>query len=94
MQADGAVRGASTTPPRRGQPNVLLAIVTVAVIAAVAALLVLWSAPFAGSGVGADDADPSAGSGFAIIHDDAWNMPDNAYSAVDYGDWSNLHAST
>lgn len=84
MQADGAVRGASTIP-RRGRLSVLLAIV---VIAAMVALLV-WTAPFATSGVGAEDA--GAGSA-AVVHDDAGNVHPNAGSAVVHDDAGSVHA--
>lgn len=88
MQVGGAVRGTSTTPPPppphhhappgRGRLKVLLAIVAVAVFSA----LVVWAAPLARSGVATEDAAPNAGS--AVIHDDSWNMPDNADPAVVY----------
>ena len=48
----------------------LLATAAVVVIATVA-LLVMWAAPFARSGAGAQDANPSAGARSAVIHDDA-----------------------
>ena len=67
MQAGGALQGGSTKP-RRGRLRVLLAILAIVVIAAMVALLI-WAAPLARSGVGAQDAKPDAGS--AIIHDDA-----------------------
>jgi hypothetical protein len=97
MQVGGAVRGTSTTPPPppphappgRGRLKVLLAIVAAV---AVFSALVVWAAPLARSGVGTEDAAPNAGS--AVIHDDSWNMPDNADPAVVYDDGSNLHAST
>ena len=76
MRVDGTAQRASTVPRRR-RPNVLLAIVAVVVISAMVALLV-WAAPLARSGVGAEDADPKAGAGSAIIHDDAGNV--NRYS--------------
>lgn len=85
MQVDGALRGGSTIPRRR-RLNVVLAIV---VISAMAALLV-WTAPLATSGVGAEDANPNAGS--AIVHDDAGNMHRNAGSAVLHDDAGNVHA--
>jgi hypothetical protein len=73
MQVDGAVQAGSTRPRRR-RPNVLLAIVAIVVIAATVALLV-WAAPLARSGVGAEDANPNnAGAGSAVIHDDAGNV--------------------
>jgi len=87
MQVDGAVQGASTIPRRR-RLNVLLAIAAVVVIAAMVALLV-WAAPLATSGVGAEDANPNkAGAVSAVIHDDAGNMlPDaGAVSAVVHDD--------
>ena len=92
MQVDGAEQGVSTIPRRR-RLNVLLAIVAIVVIAAMVALLV-QAAPLVTNGVGAEDANPNAGAGSAVIHDDAWNMPRNADPAVVYGDGSNLHAST
>jgi len=58
------------------------------VIAAMVALLV-WAAPLATSGVGAEDANPNkAGAVSAVIHDDAGNMlPDaGAVSAVVHDD--------
>ncbi len=48
----------------------LLAIVAVVVIAALATLVV-WAAPLATSGVGAQDAGTNAGAGSAVVHDDA-----------------------
>ena len=84
MQVDGAAQGASTRPRRR-RLNVLL---TIVVIAAMVALLV-WAAPLARSGVGAQDANPDAGS--AIIHDDAGYVHRNAGSAVLHDDAGNVH---
>jgi len=52
---------------------VLLAIVAIVVIAAMVALMV-WAAPLATSGGGAEDANPNAGAVPAVIHDDAGNM--------------------
>ena len=65
MQVDGAEQGEATIP-RYKRLDVLLALV---VIAATVALL-MWSAPLARSGVGAEDANPNAGAGSAVIHDD------------------------
>ena len=76
MQADGAVQGVSTIPRRR-RLNVVLAILAVVVIAAMVALLI-WAAPLATSGVGAEDAIPKAGAGSAVLHDDAGNLPTDA----------------
>jgi hypothetical protein len=89
MQVDGAVQGGSTIPRRR-RPNVLLAIVAIVVYAAVVALLI-WSAPLARSGVGAQDANPHASVGSAVIHDDPWNLPRNAGSAPIHDDAGNVH---
>jgi hypothetical protein len=86
MQVDGALQGGSTRPRRR-RLNVLLAIV---VIAAMVALLV-WAAPLARSGVGAQDANPHASVGSAVIHDDPWNLPRNAGSAPIHDDAGNVH---
>ena len=69
MHVDGAVQGVSTRPRRR-RLNMLLAIVAIVVIAAMVALLV-WAPPLARSGVGAEDSNPKAGAGSAVIHDDA-----------------------
>ena len=84
MQVDGAAQGVSTRSRRR-RLNMLLAIV---VIAAMVALLV-WAAPLARSGVGAQDINPSAGS--AITHDDAGYVHRDAGSAVIHDDPWNLH---
>ena len=89
MQVDGAVQGGSTVPRRR-RLNVLVAMVVIVVIAAMVALLI-WAAPFASSGVGAEDAKPNAGAGSAIIHDDAGNVHRNAGSAVIHDDAGNVH---
>jgi hypothetical protein len=67
-----------------------MAIVAIVVIAAMVALLI-WSAPVARSGVGAEDAKPNAGAGSAIIHDDAGNVHRNAGSAVIHDDAGNVH---
>jgi hypothetical protein len=69
---------------------VLLAIVAIVVIAAMVALLV-WAAPLARSGVGAQDANPHASVGSAVIHDDPWNLPRNAGSAPIHDDAGNVH---
>ena len=76
MQVDGALQGGSTRP-RRSRLNVLLAILAVVVIAAMVALLI-WAAPLAERGVGAEDANPKAGAGSAVLHDDAGNLPTDA----------------
>ena len=91
MQVDGAVQGVSTIP-RRKRLNVVLAIVAVVVIGAMVALLV-WVAPLARSGVGAQDANTNkAGAVSAVIHDDAGNMlPEaGAVSAVVHDDAGNM----
>jgi hypothetical protein len=51
------------------------ALMLLVVIGAMVALLV-WVAPLARSGVGAQDANPHAGAGAvsAVVHDDAGNM--------------------
>ncbi len=77
MQADGAPPRAGTRP-KRGRLSVLLATAAVVVIATVA-LVVMWAAPLARSGAGAQDANPSAGAGSAVIHDDAGNVNDYSY---------------
>ena len=90
VPAGGAAQGASTIHPRR-RLNTLLAIAAVVVIAAMVALVV-WVAPLATSGVGAEDANPiAADAGSAPIHDDPWNLPHNADSAPIHDDPWNLH---
>ena len=89
MQVSGPVQGVSTISRRR-RLNVLLAIVAILVIAAMVALLV-WAAPLARSGVGAQDANPHASVGSAVIHDDPWNLPRNAGSAPIHDDAGNVH---
>ena len=91
MQEDGAVQGVSTVPRRR-RLNVVLAIVAVVVIGAMVALMV-WVAPLARSGVGAQDANANAGAVSAVIHDDAGNMlPEaGAGSAVLHDDAGNVN---
>jgi hypothetical protein len=76
-QTDGAAPRAGTRP-KRARLSVLLATAAVVVIATVA-LLVMWAAPLARSGAGAQGANPSAGAGSAIIHDDAGNVNDYSY---------------
>ncbi|HEX2183801.1 MAG TPA: hypothetical protein VHH10_16075 [Rubrobacteraceae bacterium] len=73
MQVGGAVQGASTVHPRR-RLNALLVIAAVLAVAAVLALLV-WVIPLATSEVGSENATQKAGTGPAVVHDDAGNMP-------------------
>ncbi len=89
MHVDGAAQGGSAIP-RRKRLNVLQALVALVVITAMVALLI-WSAPLARSGVGAEDANPNAGAGSAIIHDDAGYVNRNAGSAVLHDDAGNVH---
>ena len=76
MQAGGAARGAGAIP-RRGRLEVLLAIAAVVAVTAIVALL-MWMPPLTTSGLGTDEAIPTAGAGSAIVHDDAGSM--NRYS--------------
>ena len=81
MQVSGPVQEASTIPRRR-RLNALLAIVAIVLIAAMVALMI-WAGALARSGVGAEDANPTAaGAGSAVIHDDAGNVHRNAGSGV------------
>jgi hypothetical protein len=89
MQVSGAVHGVSTIHRRR-RLNVLLAIMAIVVIAAMVALVV-WAAPLATSGVGAEDANPNAGAVPAVIHDDAGNMLSGADSPVFVDGAGNVH---
>ena len=86
MQADGAVRGASTIPRRR-RLNALLAILVVAAVVA----LVVWTAPLVTSGAATEEANPSAGASSAVVHDDAGNVSGNAGSAVVHDDAGSVH---
>jgi hypothetical protein len=78
MQAGNAARRGVGTLPRRGRMEALLAIAAVLAVAAVVALLV-WVVPLATSGVGAEDAVQKAGSGSAVVHDDAGNVGSLTY---------------
>ncbi len=90
MQVDGALHGGSTIP-RRSRLNVLLAVLAILVIAAMVALLV-WASPLARSGAEAQDANPSAGMGSAVLHDDAGYVHRGVGSAVLHDDAGNVHA--
>ncbi|MGI8912059.1 MAG: hypothetical protein ACR2JR_16145 [Rubrobacteraceae bacterium] len=92
MQVGGAVQEGVSTIPRRRRLNALLAIAAVVVIVAMVALLA-WVVPPATSGVGAEDANPNAGAGSAIIHDDAGNVhPETgAGSAIIHDDAGNVN---
>jgi hypothetical protein len=76
VPAGGAGQGAGTIHPRR-RLNALQAIAAVVVIAAMVTLVV-WIVPLATSGGEAEDVNPNAGAGSAIIHDDAGNLPTDA----------------
>ncbi len=67
-EAGGTVQGAGTIPPRR-RLNALAAITAIVVIAAVVALVV-WVAPLARSGVGAEDAILRAETPWVTLYDD------------------------
>ena len=77
MQAHGAARGGVGTPmPQRGgRLEGLLAVAAVLVIVAAMAVMTWGIGAPASSGVGAEDANLKAGSGSALVHDDAGNMP-------------------
>ena len=90
MQAGSAARRGAGTLPGRGRTEALLAIATILAVAAMVAVAV-WVVPLATSGVGAEDAIPKAGSGSAVVHDDAGSMPTTgAVSAVIHDDAGNL----
>lgn len=89
MQANGALQGGSTIP-KRGRLRVLLAILAIVVIAAMMALL-MWASPFATSGVGAEDAISSVGTGSTVVHDDAGYVHRSVGSAVAHDDAGNVH---
>jgi len=94
VQVGDAVQGVNTMPGRT-RLRALLAIVAVVVIAAVVALM-LWVAPLARSGVGAEDANPKAGIGSAVIHDDAGNVHPGSEAgfAIVHDDAGNVHPET
>ena len=87
MQVGGVEQGVKTIP-RRDRLAMLLAIATIVVITAVAALLLVWGFPPAASGVGTGDANVNVGA--AVIHDDAGNMHPEASPAVIHDDAGNL----
>jgi hypothetical protein len=58
--------------------EVLLTMAAILVVAAMVAVAV-WVVPLATSGVGAEDAIPKAGSGSAVVHDDAGNVGSLSY---------------
>ena len=89
MQVGGAVQGASPVPRHR-RLNELVAITAIVVIAAVVALL-MWVAPLATSGVGAEDANPNAGAVPAVLHDDAGDMLSGAVPAAIHDDAGNMN---
>ena len=76
----------------------LLATAAVVVVIATVALLVIWAAPLARSGAGAQDANPSgaggAGAGSAIIHDDAGNVNDDYSYPLPPGKAEQLNAGS
>ena len=73
MQTGSAARRGAGTLPGRGRMEVLLTMAAILVVAAMVAVAV-WVVPLATSGVGAEDAIPKAGSGSAVVHDDAGNL--------------------
>ena len=77
MQAHGAARGGVGTPmPRHGgRLRGLLAVAAVLMIVAVMAAMTWGIGAPAMGGLGAEDADLETGSGSALVHDDAGNMP-------------------
>lgn len=88
MQVTGVEQGVSTIP-RRSRLAVLLAIAAMMAIAAAVTLLALTIPP-APIGVETEQANPSAGAGSAIIHDDAGNANRDAGSAVIHDDAGNV----
>lgn len=103
MQQYGAGQGASTMP-RRGRLRLLLSAIVLFVVIATLAALVVWVAPLAKGGAGAEDADLRSGAGSAVIHDDAGNVnhyasplphgkaaTSNVGSAIIHDDAGNVH---
>jgi hypothetical protein len=70
MQAGGAARRVVGTLPGRGRMEVLLTMAAVLAVAAMVAVAV-WVVPLATSEVGTEDAVQKAGTGSAVVHDDA-----------------------
>ncbi len=91
MQVGGTLQGGASTIPGRLRLKVLLAMLAIVVIAAMVALLV-WASPLARSGVGVQDANPNAGMGSAVLHDDAGYVHRGVGSAVLHDDAGNVHA--
>jgi hypothetical protein len=98
MQTAGAPprRRAGTRPKKRGRLSVLLATAAAVVVIATVALLVMWAAPLARSGAGAQDANPSGAgaAGSAIIHDDAGNVNDDYSYPIPPGKAQQLNAGS
>jgi len=94
VQIGGAVQGVNTIPRRR-RWNALLAVAAVALIAVLMALWV-WVVLPATSGIEAEDAVPTAGTGSAIIHDDAGNVHPGVTPgyAIIHDDAGNVHPET
>lgn len=78
MQAGGAARRGVGALPGRGRMEVLLTMAAILVVAAMVAVAV-WVVPLATSGVGAEDAVPTAGAGSAVVHDDAGDVGNLSY---------------
>jgi hypothetical protein len=92
MQVGGLVQGADTIRPR-GRLNALPAIAAILVIAAAVALLA-WTVSLVPSGVGAEDAIPSAESSRVTLYDDWGNahlVDVRAGGAEDAPPWVRLH---
>ena len=65
-------------PGGRGRLEALLAIAAILAVAAMVAVAV-WVVPLATSGVGAEDAVPTAGAGSAVVHDDTGDVGNFSY---------------
>jgi hypothetical protein len=78
-------------PRRGGRLEGLLAVAAVLVIVAAMAVMTWGIGAPATSGVGTQDADLKAGSGSALVHDDAGNIaPTGAGSVVVHDDAGNV----
>ncbi len=97
QKTDGsAPRRAGTRPKKRGRLSVLLATAAAVVVIATVALVMMWAAPLARSGAGAQDANPSGAgaAGSAIIHDDAGNVNDDYSYPIPSGKAEQLNAGS
>jgi hypothetical protein len=92
MQVGGPVEGAGTIHPH-GQPNALLALAAIVMIAAVVVLMV-WAVPLVTSGAGAADTIPKPEASWVTLYDAEGNphlVHLRAGGAEDAAPWVRLY---